>query len=95
MASKKQILNKVKILLTQSFENPEDAFHFFDSDGDKNLNKKELKELIKSAKVNGFVSGIAAKKMIKGLDANKDKKLNWKEFKKAVDTLLAGGDEKK
>ena len=94
MASKKQILNKVKILLTQTFKNPEDAFNFFDSDGDKHLNKKELKTLIKSAKVSGFVSGIAAKKMIKGLDANKDKKLNWEEFRKAVDSLLTGGDKK-
>lgn len=94
MASKKQILNKVKILLSQSFEKPEDAFKFFDGDGDGKLSKKELKTLIKSSKVSGFISGIAAKKMISGLDKNGDKKLDWKEFKKAVDSLLAGGDKK-
>lgn len=95
MASKKQILKKVKILLTQSFEKPEDAFNFFDSDGDKNLSRKELKRLLQSAKVSGFISGIASKKMIKGLDKNADKKLNWDEFKKAVDALLVEGDTKK
>ena len=90
MASKKEILNRVKILLTQTFKNPEDAFAFFDKDGDKKLTKKELKSLIKSAKVNGFVSGIAAGKMIKGLDKSGDKKLNWEEFKNAVNSLLNG-----
>jgi len=94
MASKKQILGKVRVLLTQSFKDPEDAFKFFDRDNDGRLSKKELKKLIKSAKVGGFISGIAAGKMIKGLDKNKDKKLNWSEFKEAVNTLLSGGDEK-
>ena len=88
MASKKEILNKVRILLTQTFKKPEDAFTFFDKDGDKKLSKKELKSLLKSAKVNGFISGIAAGQMIKGLDKSSDKKLNWSEFKKAVDSLV-------
>jgi len=88
MASKKEILGKVKILLTQTFQKPEDAFAFFDKDGDQKLSKKELKALIKSAKVNGFISGIAAGQMMKGLDKSGDKKLNWAEFKKAVDSLM-------
>lgn len=94
MASKKEILNKVKILLTQSFDQPEEAFKFFDGDNDGKLSKKELKALLKASKVSGFISGIAAKKMISGLDKNEDKKLNWKEFKAAVDSLLDGGDKK-
>ena len=88
MASKKKILNKVKILLTQTFDDPEKAFKFFDKDEDGRLNKKELKKLLKTAGVGGFISGIAAKQMIKGLDKSKDKKLDWTEFKKAVDSLL-------
>lgn len=88
MASKKQILNKVKILLTQSFDDPEKAFKFFDKNEDGLLNKKELKSLLKSAGINGFISSVAAKQMIKGLDKSKDKKLDWTEFKKAVDSLL-------
>lgn len=90
MASKKQILNKVKILLTQSFDDPQKAFKFFDKNKDGHLNKKELKSLLKSAGVGGFISNIAAKQMIKGLDKSKDKKLDWTEFKKAVDSLLTG-----
>ncbi len=88
MASKKKILNKVKILLSQTFETPELAFAFFDKNSDGKLSKDELKELLKAAGVGGFISKIAAKQMIKGLDKSKDKKLNWSEFKKAVDSLM-------
>lgn len=88
MAGKKEILRRLKVLLTQTFDSPEEAFNFFDKDGDGKLTKKELKQLIKSAKVNGFIAGIAAKKMIKGLDASNDKNLNWNEFRNAVDSLL-------
>jgi len=97
MASKKEILKKIRILITQKFDKPEDAFKFFDKNEDGFLDRKELKKLVKEAKVSGFVSGIVAKKMIKGLDADKDKKFNWDEFKKAVDSLIADGlkEEKK
>lgn len=97
MASKKEILQKIRILITQKFDKPEDAFKFFDKNQDGFLDRKELKKLVKKAKVSGFVSGIVAKKMIKGLDADKDKKFNWAEFKKAVDTLISEGlkEEKK
>jgi len=88
MASKKEILGKIRVLLTQTFDDPETAFQFFDKNGDQHLDKKELKKLIKHAKVNGFIAGVAAKKMISGLDKSKDKKLNWPEFKKAVSSLL-------
>ncbi len=88
MAKKKEILAKIRILLTQTFKDPEEAFKFFDKDGDKHLDKSELVALIKYAKINGFIAGIAAKKMIKGLDKSKDKRLNWPEFKKAVSALL-------
>lgn len=88
MASKKEILGKIRILLTQTFDSPEAAFAFFDKNGDGHLDKKELKALIKHAKVSGFIAGIASKKMIKALDKSKDEKLNWAEFKKAVSDLL-------
>jgi len=97
MASKKEIINKIRILITQKFESPEDAFKFFDKNSDGYLDKKELKKLVKEAKVAGFMSGIVAKKMIKGLDADKNKKFDWQEFKKAVDKMIAEGikEEKK
>ena len=95
MASKKEILNKIKILITQDFDTPQEAFAFFDKNGDGYLTKKELKKLIKSAKVNRLISGMVADKMLNGLDADKNKKFDWKEFKKAVEQLVEGDQEKK
>ena len=91
MASKKEILSKIRILITQSFENPEEAFHFFDKNSDGYLTAKELKKLVKSAKVSSLISGVVASKMIQGLDKDKDKKFDWNEFKKAVDDLIKQG----
>lgn len=91
MASKKEILSKIRILITQSFENPEEAFHFFDKNSDGYLTAKELKKLVKSAKVSSLISGVVASKMIQGLDKDKNKKFDWNEFKKAVDDLIKQG----
>ena len=88
MASKKQILNKLKILITQRFDNPEAAFHFFDKNGDGFLSGAELKHLVSEAEINNFLSGIVASKLIKELDADKDKQFNWREFRNAVKGLL-------
>ena len=91
MASKKEILSKIRILITQSFENPEEAFHFFDKNSDGYLTAKELKKLVKSAKVSSLISGVVASKMSQGLDKDKNKKFDWNEFKKAVDDLIKQG----
>jgi len=89
MSKKKDILNKIKVLITQSFEKPEDAFAFFDKNADGKIEKDELKKLIRAAEVSRFISGMAAKQMLKGLDGDMDEKLNWNEFKKGVNELLA------
>ncbi len=89
MASKKEILGKIRILITQSFKNPEDAFNFFDKNGDGYLEYKEVKKLVKKAKVSGYLSSIVANKIIRGLDKDVNKKLNWKEFSKATKELLS------
>jgi len=34
MTTKESILNKLQILITNHFDSPEDAFSFFDKDGD-------------------------------------------------------------
>jgi len=91
MASKREILNKIRILITQSFKTPKQAFHFFDKNKDGYLNKKELKKLVKNAKVSGLISGIVAGKMLDGLDSDKNKKFDWTEFKNAVDSLVGEG----
>lgn len=89
MASKKEILKKIRILITQSFETPQEAFDFFDKNGDGYLTKKELKKLVKSAKVNSLLSGVVADTMLKGLDEDKNKKFDWQEFKAAASQLIA------
>ena len=89
MASKKEILGKIRILITQKFDNPEDAFNFFDKNGDGYLEYGEVKKLVKKAKVSGYLSGIVANKIIRGLDKDVNKKLNWKEFSKATKVLLS------
>ncbi len=88
MASKKQILSKLRILITQTFDDPKKAFNFFDKNGDGNLSVLELKTLISEAKVNSFLSGIVANKLIAELDTDKDKQFNWQEFRKAVKKLI-------
>ena len=70
MASKKEILGKIKILITRKFKNPNDAFNFFDKNGDEYLEYGELKKLIKKAKVNRFIAPVVANKIIRGLDKN-------------------------
>ncbi len=91
MASKKVILNKLRILITQEFESADAAFRFFDKNEDGYLTKKELKKLIKKAKVSSLLSGIVADTMISGLDKNNDKQFNWQEFKAASASLIKEG----
>lgn len=91
MASKREILDKIRILITQEFTTPQEAFNFFDKNKDGYLTKKELKKLVKSARVSSIISGIVASKMIEALDADKNKKFDWKEFKAAVDSLVKEG----
>jgi len=88
MASKKEILNKIKILISTRFDDPKDAFDFFDKNKDGALNKKEIKKLLKSAKVSGLLRSIVASKIIEGLDKNKGKKVEWKEFQSIVKDLM-------
>jgi Ca2+-binding EF-hand superfamily protein len=91
MASKKEILKKIRILITQKFDDPEAAFKFFDKNQDGFLEKEELKELIRNAEINRFLSSIIASKMLKGLDADQNQKFDWKEFRKAVNDLIIEG----
>ena len=84
MPSKKEILKKNKIVLTQNFNTLEEAFAFFDKDKNGKLSKKEIATLLKQAKINGFLRGIVSKKLIEAYDENGDDKINWQEFKQAV-----------
>ncbi|MCF6278766.1 MAG: hypothetical protein L3J14_00280 [Flavobacteriaceae bacterium] len=50
MASKK----KIKIILTGNFDNPQDAFNFFDKNSNGALSKKKNVTLLKEAEISGY-----------------------------------------
>lgn len=87
MSTKEAILNKIQILISNSFKTPEEAFAFFDNDRDGKLSKKEIAELLKKAEISGLIRGIVTKKLIEGYDKDGDDLVNWDEFKAAVDEI--------
>ncbi|WP_418639587.1 EF-hand domain-containing protein [Winogradskyella sp.] len=87
MLSKETILHKIQILITNHFETPEDAFAFFDKDGDGKLNKAEIVKLLKDAEITGFIRGMVSSKLIEGYDKDGDDLISWKEFKSAIDEI--------
>ena len=87
MSTKDQILNKIQILITNHFRTPEEAFNFFDENGDEKLSKSEIKNLLKEAKITGFIRGIVSSKLIEGYDKNEDELINWQEFQAALDEI--------
>lgn len=87
MSTKQKILNRIQILITNHFERPEDAFAFFDENGDGQLEKKEITKLLKEAEVSGFIRGMVSKKLIDGYDKDGDGLINWSEFRAAIDEI--------
>lgn len=89
MATKDMILDKIQILITNKFQTPEDAYNFFDEDGDGKLKKSEIVELLKKAEISGFLRGIVSSKLIEGYDRSGDEYIDWEEFKEAVGKIKA------
>ncbi|MCM4154157.1 GTP-binding protein LepA [Arenibacter sp. N53] len=84
MATKEMILDKIQILITNKFKTPEEAYNFFDEDGDGKLKKSEIVEMLKKAEISGFLRGIVSSKLIEGYDKSGDEFIDWEEFKEAV-----------
>lgn len=87
MATKESILNKLQILISTQFNTPQEAFAFFDEDGDQRLDRKEVIKLLKEAEINGFIRGIVASKLVEGYDTSGDQYIGWSEFKAAVEEI--------
>lgn len=87
MASKKQIIDKIRIVLTGNFETQEEAFNFFDKDSDGSLSRKEIVKLLKEAEISGFLRGIVASKLVSGYDFSDNNKIEWEEFEKAMEEM--------
>ena len=49
--------------------------------------KSEIKKMLRSAEVNGFLRGIVANELLKGYDKSSDDTINWEEFKVAIAEL--------
>lgn len=81
------ILDKIQILITNKFETPEEAYNFFDHDGDGKLKKSEIVELLKKAEISGFLRGIVSSKLIEGYDKSGDELIDWEEFKQAISKI--------
>jgi len=91
MPSKDEILDKIKILIVRQFDDPSEAFTYFDKDGDGKLDRSEIKTLLKEAQINRFLQGIVAEALISELDSSEDEELGWEEFESAIDKLI--GDD--
>lgn len=87
MSTKEKILQKIQIVITNHFKSPEEAYAFFDKDSNDKLTKKEITKLLKQAKINGFIRGIVATKLIEGYDKNNDGQISWDEFKIAINEI--------
>ena len=87
MASKKIILKKIQIVITNYYNSPEEAFAFFDKGSDGKLSKGEIVKLLKQAEISGFIRGLVASKLIEGYDNYGDDLVDWKEFKVAIDEI--------
>ena len=88
MSTKDQILKKIEILITNHFRKPEEAFNFFDENGDGKLSKSEIKNLLKEAEISGFIRGIVSSKLIEGYDKDGDQLINWEEFQAALYQII-------
>lgn len=91
-SKEEEILGKIKILITQSFQSPEEAFNFFDKDNDAKLNRDEIKALLKDARVSGFIRGLVAGKLLDKFDGSDDEQIGWEEFEAAVASLVDEDD---
>ena len=89
MASKKDILRKIRILINQQFDTPHAAFAFFDKSGDGKLSRVEIKKMLSAAEISGFLTGIVSRTLIKELDKDQDRSVTWPEFKDEVKNLLS------
>jgi hypothetical protein len=78
----KELKTKVKALVEKKFKGDYRAgFSAYDGNKDGGLDKDELKNLLSDAEVgNGLTRGAWANGIIKKLDKNNDKKVQWAEF---------------
>ena len=88
-ANTKELKAKVSALVASKFNGDyKKGFDHYDNDKDGSISKSELVQMLEDAGVgNGLTRGAWANGIIKKLDGNGDKKIEWTEF----DHVFQGG----
>jgi Ca2+-binding EF-hand superfamily protein len=87
MIAEESVLRKIRILITNQFDSPEEAFRFFNSEKKGRLKKFEIKKMLRAAVINDFIGDNVASELLKGHDVSSDDTINWEEFKVAIAAL--------
>jgi Ca2+-binding EF-hand superfamily protein len=87
MIAEESVLRKIRILITNQFDSPEEAFRFFNSEKKGRLKKFEIKRMLRAAVINGFIRDAVANELLKGYDISSDDTINWEEFKVSIAAL--------
>ena len=82
--NEEEIIEKIRILITQNFRNPAEAFEFYDKNLDGSLSKDELINLLREADVRFFRRQVA-NQLIDKLDKNGNSRVEWNE----IETLIS------
>ena len=87
-----ELKDKIKALLMRKYgstsrESMEKLFNLYDKNRNGNIDKAELKELLKDADIgNGITRGAWADGIVKKLDTGADKSISWKEFDSVINS---------
>lgn len=87
MNSNNNLIRKIRILITNQFDTPEEALDFFDSKNEGRLRKSEIKKILRLAAENGFIKGIVAQEILKGYDKPSNDTISWEELKVMISDL--------
>lgn len=87
MNNSNNLIRKIRILITNQFDTPEEALEFFDSKSDGRCRKSEIKKILRLAAETGFIKGIVAQEILKGYDKPSDETINWEELKALISDL--------
>jgi Ca2+-binding EF-hand superfamily protein len=85
-----ELVTKVKALLNKKYGGTSDEsmrrlFDQYDTNHDQKISEQELEQLLKDVSIgNAFTRGMWIKGIVRALDKNGDKQIDWDEFSAAV-----------
>lgn len=87
MIAEESVLRKIRILITNQFDSPEEALRFFNSEKQGRLKKCEIKKMLRGAVINEFIRDAVANDLLKGYDVSSGDTIDWEEFKVEIAAL--------